>query len=240
MKRKLCILALVVTVVFTGCSYNIPDLSNVDNDLAGQYVADALLRHDKHYDEGLDYDHALLQPTPTPTPVPTAAPATLPPAGSAVPDRQNGQGASVKDGDSTPAELTSVPLSDVYGVSGVTVKGNTYRVTSSYGTDYAVCMAKKGKKLVVVNFTISNTSKSEKKVNFQKAGVQAELLLDGESVGAPLLSIVDGDLQSFHTKVAAGKRKQGVLIFEIDKSAKVNDVEVRFVKGNKESVVSIH
>ncbi len=238
MKRKLCILALAVTVVLTGCSYNIPDLSNVDNDLAGQYVADALLRHDKHYDEGLDYDHALLQPTPTP--VPTTAPATLPPAGSAAPGGQEGQGASVKEGNDTPAELTSVSLSDIYGMSGVTVKGNTYRVTSSYGTDYSVCMAKKGKKLVVVNFTISNTSKSEKKVNLQKAGVQAELLLDGESAGAPLLSIVDGDLQSFNTKVAAGKRKQGVLIFEIDKSAEVNDVEVRFVKGNKESVVSIH
>ena len=77
-------------------------------------------------------------------------------------------------------------------------------------------------------------------MNLQKAGVQAELLLDGESAGAPLLSIVDGDLQSFSTKIAAGKRKQGVLIFEIDKSAEVNDVEVRFVKGNKESVVSIH
>lgn len=232
MKRKLCVLAFAVAVIFTGCSYNVPDLSNVDNDLAGQYVADALLRYDKHYDEGLDYDHALLQPTPTP--VPTAAP-TEAPGNTASP---NGQGTS-PDGSGAQAALTSVSLSDLYGVSGVTVKGNTYRVTSSYGTSYAVCQARKGKKLVAVNFTISNKSKSDKRVNFQKKGVKAELLLDGESAGAPLLSIVDGDLQSFNTKIAAGKRKQGVLIFEIDKSVKVGDVKVRFVKGNNESVVSV-
>lgn len=235
MKRKLGILVFAVTVVFSGCSYNVPDLSNVDNDLAGQYVADALLRYDKHYDEALEYDHALLQPTPTP--VPTAAPATAAPAGTTSP---NGQGTSPNGGEGAQTALTSVSLSDVYGISGVTVKGNTYQITSSYGTNYAVCQAKKGKKLVAVNFTISNTSKSDKRVNLQKKGVQAELLLDGKSTGGPLLSIVDGDLQSFNTKIAAGKRKQGVLIFEIDKSVKVGDVKVRFVNGNNESVVSVH
>ena len=234
MKRKLCILVFAVTVVFTGCSYNVPDLSNVDNDLAGQYVADALLRYDKHYDEALEYDHTLLQPTPTP--VPTAAP-TKAPAGSASP---NGQGDSSNGGEGAQTALKNVSLSDIYGVSGVTVKGNTYQVTSSYGTSYAVCQARKGKKLIAVNFTVSNTSKSDKKVNFQKKGVKAELLLDGESAGGPLLSIVDGDLQSFNTKISAGKRKQGVLIFEIDKSVKVGDVKVRFVNGNNESVVSVH
>ena len=222
MKRKLCILVFAVTVVFTGCSYNVPDLSNVDNDLAGQYVADALLRYDKHYDGALEKS--------------TAA-TTKAPAGSTSP---NGNGDSSNGGEGAQTALKSVSLSDIYGVSGVTVKGNTYQVTSSYGTSYAVCQARKGKKLIAVNFTVSNTSKSDKKVNFQKKGVQAELLLDGESAGGPLLSIVDGDLQSFNTKISAGKRKQGVLIFEIDKSVKVGDVKVRFVNGNNESVVSVH
>ncbi len=235
MKRKLCILAFAVAFVFTGCSYNVPDLSGVDNDLAGEYVADALLRHDKHYDEALEYDHALLQPTPTPAP--TEPPVTEEPEDSTSSD---GQGASANNGGEAQPSLKNVALSDIYGVPGVTVKGNTYQVTSSYGTSYAVCQAKKGKKLLAVNFAIANTSKAEKRVNFQKKGVQAELLLDGKSMGGPLLSIVDGDLQSFNTKIGAGKKKQGVLIFEIGKSVKVGDVKVRFVNGSNESVVSVH
>lgn len=75
MKKKLCVLVMVTVAALTGCS-NGPDLSKLDNSLAAQYVADALLRNDKNYDESLDYDHSLLQatPTPAPTPVPTPVP----------------------------------------------------------------------------------------------------------------------------------------------------------------------
>lgn len=239
MRKKLCVLALAAAVVFTGCSSNVPDLSKVDNDLAAQYVADALLRNDKHYDDALEYDHSILQATPTP--LPTTAPATQAPQTKEDSNGANGQGASVKgENDNAQQTLDSVSLSEIYGVTGVTVKGSAYRVVSSYGTDFAVCMAKKGCKLIVVNFSVSNTTKSAKKVDFASQAVQAELLVNGESLGSPLLSIVDGDLQSFDTKIEAGRKKQGVLLFEVDKSVKVNSIEVRFTKGNKEAVVSVH
>ena len=75
MKKKLCVLTMMMAAMLTGCT-DVPDLSNVDNSLAAQYVADALLRNDKNYDDSLDYDHSILQatPTPAPTPVPTPAP----------------------------------------------------------------------------------------------------------------------------------------------------------------------
>lgn len=231
MKKKLCILTVVTVAALTGCS-NGPDLSKVDNSLAAQYVADALLRNDKNYDDSLEYDHSLLQatPTPAPTPVPTPVPSNSPeeePSGNTAP------------GSKPPETLQSVSASDIYGVSGVRIQAGTYRTTSSYGTDYAVCTAKKGNKLVVVNFTVTNTTKKTKQVNLAKENMQAELLSGDERLGSPLLSIVDGDLQYFNAKIDGGKTKQGVLIFEVSKSAKVNNVKVRFTKGNKEAVVPV-
>lgn len=250
MKKKMCVLALVTTVVLTGCSSDVPDLSKVDNNLAAQYMADRLLQKDKHYDEGLDYDHSVLQATPTPAPtvVPaTSAPQTNGGSGSTAGENASttgGEGASLSNGGSngenSQENLQSVSLSDIYGVSGITIKGSAYRVVSSYGTDYAVCTAKKGYKLVAVNFSISNNTKSAKKVNLQKQKMQAELLVNGKSMGSPLLSIVDGDLQYFNAEIAAGKKKQGVLIFEINKNVKVSDVKVRFTKGSQEAVVTMH
>jgi hypothetical protein len=236
MRKKRCVLALAAAVALTGCSTNVPDLSKVDNNLAAQYVADALLRNDKNYDEGLDYDHSVLQATPTPAP--TVAPATKAPDAE---QKEEGQGASANGDDSSAEQTrTSVSVSDIYGVSGVKIKGSAYRVVSSYGTDYAVCTPRKGYKLIAVNFSVSNTAKSAKKVNFNNKKVGAELLVDGESMGTPLQSIVDGDLQFFNTTIAAGKKKQGVLLFEVEKSVKVNDVQVRFTTENEEAVVTVH
>ncbi|RKI30865.1 DUF4352 domain-containing protein [bacterium 1xD8-6] len=234
MKKKLCVLTMMMAAMLTGCT-DVPDLSNVDNSLAAQYVADALLRNDKNYDDSLDYDHSILQatPTPAPTPVPTPAP-------SGGPDKDDGSSVPNGDGGSKPGDnLESVSVSDIYGISGINIKAGTYRVTSSYGSSVAVCTPKKGNKLVVVNFTVANTSKASKKVNLQKQKIQAELLSGTTRLGAPMLSIVEGDLQYFNTTLNGGRKKQGVLVFEVDKSTKLKDVKVRFVKNGKEAVVSV-
>lgn len=234
MKKKLCVLTMMMAAMLTGCT-DVPDLSNVDNSLAAQYVADALLRNDKNYDDSLDYDHSILQATPTsaPTPVPTPAP-------SGGPDKDDGSSVPNGDGGSKPGDnLESVSVSDIYGISGINIKAGTYRVTSSYGSSVAVCTPKKGNKLVVVNFTVANTSKASKKVNLQKQKIQAELLSGTTRLGAPMLSIVEGDLQYFNATLNGGRKKQGVLVFEVDKSTKLKDVKVRFVKNGKEAVVSV-
>lgn len=234
MKKKLCVLTMMMAAMLTACT-DVPDLSNVDNSLAAQYVADALLRNDKNYDDSLDYDHSILQatPTPAPTPVPTPAP-------SGGPDKDDGSSVPNGDGGSKPGDnLESVSVSDIYGISGINIKAGTYRVTSSYGSSVAVCTPKKGNKLVVVNFTVANTSKASKKVNLQKQKIQAELLSGTTRLGAPMLSIVEGDLQYFNTTLNGGRKKQGVLVFEVDKSTKLKDVKVRFVKNGKEAVVSV-
>lgn len=237
MKKKLCVLTLAASVVLTGCT-EVPDLSNVDNNLAAQYVADALLKNDKEYDAALDYDHSLLQATPTP--VPTAVPTPVPSDSEAGTSDNNPGGATANpDGNETGDDVISVSLSGIYGMSGVKIKAGSYRVMSSYGSDYAVCMAGSGKKLVVVNFTVSNATKKAKRVNLADKGMQAELLSGTKVLGRPLLSIVEGDLQYFNTMIAAGENKQGVLIFEVGKSTRIKDVKVRFSKGNKESVVAV-
>lgn len=231
MKKKLCVLTLAAAVTLTGCT-QVPDLSNVDNNLAAQYVADTLLKYDKNYDDLLDYDHSILWATPTPEPTPVPTPTPMPSSEQQKP--AEGDGASVTN------TVENVSLSDIFGVKGVKVKAGTYRVKSSYGSTYASYTAKKGNKLVIVNFTVSNVTVKSKKVNFLEQKVETELISGGSSLGSPLLSLVEGDLQSFHEKIDAGKKKQGVLIFEVAKSVKLSDVKLRFVNGSEEAVVSLH
>lgn len=244
MRRKLCIIALTTAAVLGGCGTDVPDLSNVDNDIAAQYMADALLRNDRHYEESLDYDHSILEATPTPEP--TEAPTPVPEEGSQgvtgeSGDTQGTPGASVDDGNGQGQAFSDVPLSDIYGIPGVTVEQTSYELKDTYGSSgYAVVPSEKGRKLVVVHFRISNENSKAKKVNLEGKGVDAQLYINGERAGAPLLSIADGDLQSFNIKIGAGKKKQGVLLFEVDKSTKISSLEVKFTKGNSQASVAVH
>ena len=258
MKKKFSVLAIFMSTLFvlTGCSSSVPDLSDVDNDIAAQYMADALLQHDKKYDDSLEYDHSILEatPTPAPTPVPaTPAPdtdtdtATAANAGSSG-DAAAGTGASTtqnasqsgQDGTDVQQNLNSVSLSELLGVDGVAVKGNSYSIKSSYGTEYSVCTPKKGKKLLVAHFTIANTTKTPKKINLEKQNLQINLLVNGTNAGEPLKTIIEGDMQYLNTKLPAGKKKQGALIFEVDKGVKASSVEVQFVKENNQATVGMH
>lgn len=251
MRKKLSVLALVMTVVLTGCSTSVPDLSKVDNDIAAQYMADALLQYDTNYEDSLVYDHSVL--TPTPTPEPTVAPVEATPAPSdnssagtnqtAANGTSSGTGVSADGQNGTSDaqnQLTSVSLSDMYGVSGIEMKGTSYSVKSSYGSAYEDYTPKKGNKLIVVHFTISNTSGSSQKVDLQKQNVQSALILNGENIGKPLTTFAEGDLQFFKSTIASGKKKQGVLLFEVKKSVKVSDVKVQFLKGNSEATISVN
>ena len=230
MRKKLSIMVLAVVALLTACGAQVPDLSETDNNVAAQYVAGALLKYDKAYDDSLDYDHSLLKPTPKPTPTPMPVEDT--------PSEQQGDGQGSSNNQSVEAR-TKVSLSELYGVSGVKVKAVSYEVTNSYGENYAVCMPHSGNKLVVVKFRISNDSGKKKKVNLAKAGLSQNLMLSGQGYGSPQQSIVRGDLQYFNTTIPAGGRKQGVLIFEVNKSVDVKNVAVQFVKGSREAQVSV-
>ena len=241
MRSKLCIIGIVACAALTGCS-NVPDLSHVDNDLTAQYMADALLKNDDSYQGVLDYDHSILEATPSPTAEPTPAVTVAPTqeqdtdsanAGSDVASSEPGAQSSVEP------QAEQVPPEQVYGIKGISMKAVSYKLVKSYGSSYANCTASKGKQLLVVQFSISNVSAKAKTIDLSKSGVQASIMINGQAAGDAMLSVVDEDLQHMRTKLAAGKKKQGVLLFEVDKGQKIDNVSVTFSAGQKQADIAV-
>lgn len=245
MKKKIIATVLTTAFVLTGCGTEVPDLSKLDNDKAAEYMAGELLKYDKHYEYALDYDRAVLNPTPIPTQAPSKAPAgqgqTKTVSGSAA-----SGGSSTKNGSSsgqgekeTPEALRQVSLSEVYAVDGIKVSEVSSSLKDSYGKGYEYYKASKGKKLLLLYFQIKNTTGKDKSVVLSKKDIQYELQVDGVKAGQLQQTIADGDLQYFTHKIKAGKSRQGILIFEVDKQMKTQNAILSVTNGTSQATVPL-
>ena len=142
------------------------------------------------------------------------------------------------DGKSSVPKVKEVDLENLYG-RGIGVKYISYEVTKNITTQYSSVSAHDGKKLVVLHFKVKNSSEYKRKINLLKKNVTYSISINGKSYGAPLFSIAEGDMQYFTETIPAGKSKDGLLIFEVDKSVKLKNVVVDATNGKKKSSVNI-
>ena len=237
MKKRMYAVTLAASVVLTGCA-SVPDLSDKDSEMISQYIAGAVLNGADNYKYAFNYDKSLLERTPVPTPeTGEQEPGSTSP-GTVMAGNQGGSGNSQAGGSTMPV-TQKASLSEVYNVAGISVNPVSYETKKNIITSYSSIYADNGKKLVIVSFRFKNTSSGAKKVNLARKDISYSLTIGGESYGAPMFTIAEGDMLSFNEKIAAGKSKKGVLIFQVDSSVKVKNIVVKAVKENKEATVSV-
>lgn len=236
MKKKMIVTTVVAALLLTGCGYSVPDLSKLDNRKASEYLAGELLKHDSGYQYGLDYDHSVLEPTPEPTVAPTPQPSAASKKDSG--EKGSSTPAGSEEGSEKPA-VQEVALSDMFGRAGIQVEFVSSSLKSSMGDEYVSYTAPKGKKLLIAYFRVKNTSGEDKEVDLSGSKVQYRLLKDGVSAGDLGQTIAQGDLQYFKRDIKAGKSKQGILVFEVDKGLSIGNVSIVAAKDGKQATIAL-
>lgn len=232
MRKQLCAMAMAVMVLLTGCASSVPDLSRIHNNMEAEYMAGALLKYSKNYDEMLDYDRSIL--TATPTPEPTKKPTPKPSDGTA----QNGE-----DGTETSAQGTEpvnyVELEQLSPAKGVSMQLVKYELKKTFGSRDASVSAHKGNSLLVVRFRLKNQSGSSQSVNMMEAGMSFSLELEGAPAGSALKTILSNDLQNYMEKIPSGEGREAVLVFEIKGKQSVEDACIYASDGAKTARISL-
>lgn len=73
-----------------------------------------------------------------------------------------------------------------------------------------------------------------------KKSLQYTLIADGETAGSPLMTILQNDLQYFKEKMAPGRSSEAVLIFEVDKKQKMQNISIQVTDGNMTGEIAVH
>lgn len=235
MKKK-CILLFCLcfsVVVLAGCDSG-SELTTEERDKIAEYSAGILLQHYGKYSRRL-----VRQETAAPDNTEIPAAATPVPVGK---DKEP------VESDETPAEggqeenLRAVSLNDLYHVSGLNVRYRSYAVCKEYPkkTSSFQLSAKKGQRLVVMQFDLKNTAKKPLQVNLGERQIDYQLDVDGATYKPTIAIQKNGGMNYLDTKLKPGQSEKAILVFEIPENSSSFGAAVLTIKeGDSASTVRL-
>ena len=213
MNKRILIALAAVMLVFglAGCGENqIPDLTDEQMQMMGEFTAVTLMRYDANHRSRL-VDYSLLMATPepeiTPEPEPTREPAGMDPVDDTPVINANGQtgaNASLEEtlefSEGVTVAYTGLALYDVYpeGEGDIAIR------------------ATEGKKLLVLSFSVSNTTTQDQSLDLLKLEPIFRITVNGDYTRRALLTMLENDFATFKGTIPVGESTTTVLVIEID------------------------
>lgn len=222
MKRGMVlILAFCMAFMIGGCGEKMPEITSEQNKKITEFLGGLLMKYDKNHESRLLSDRELTSELERLENLNERKQMIKQEDLKEEPGKEDGElqkDSKEKEKNEFPEE-TAVYAEDFYGLDGVTVRYKGYTVGEQYPADgeqlYFMMKANEGKKLLVIDFTVSNNSEEEK--NLDMISLNPEFLI-GINDGAPkrsLMTLLTNDLSSFKGVIPAGSSQNLVLVVEV-------------------------
>ena len=244
------VLGVCALTMFAGC-YEPLDITDTEMDMVAEYAAGVLVKHGTQTKEALltpeeqEEEWArLATPTPRPTLASTAPPEEKDPSGSGGTSDVTSTPKPVATAVPDNTELTMQDLTELIGKDEFFFRYVGCTTAGIYeGKGGLFAAAGEGKKLVVLEFEITNQSATGATLSMNKGATKEyiyTLLADGRMI-RPSLTLLEEDFYTSYTGTyKAGETKTGVLVFECDEKLSVDNATltiVRDVNGMEDSVL---
>ena len=132
-------------------------------------------------------------------------------------------------------------LAEVLGIKGFELQYDNYKIVDSYPEDSSVeyfsVTPRTGDQLAVVSFRLKNTTKKKKEIDMTKAGIKYQMDINVGTIYEPSFTVLENDLKYLKTTLKSGEEKSVVLLFEIDKELKLNDINLMVSSDNKAKII---
>lgn len=225
--------------MLTGCA-QLTNLNDKESDELAEYMAGTVLRYTKNYDEALIYPAKNDETT---LPSNNTDITNINSASNEENTSNNSQTTTTTP--STDSKNSSVSMEELFenvGNNKYTVSYVGYENFTSYPNDneYFIIEPAQGNKLMVFSFSIKNNNKDSINVNLVNKKIHYSLNnAEGKSY-RPAVSLLANDIQYLKDNIKGNHTIKAVLVFEVSKNIKVDDLSLVIKYSGKSSVISIH
>lgn len=213
MKKRILMVLTAGMLMFgmAGCGENqIPELTDDQMQRMGEFTAVTLMRYDANHRSRL-VDYSLLMTTPEPEmepePLETQKPAGMDPVDDTPViggDNSAGASASVEETLGLPAGIN------------VTYIGHALYNNYPEGEEAFTITATEGNKLLVLSFSVSNTTGQDQLVDLLHIRPEFRVTVNGDYTRRALMTLLENDLSSYAGTITAGESTTVVLVIDVD------------------------
>lgn len=219
---KLGAMGLVLLVALTGCGNQIPDMTDEQARMIGEYAAVTLLKYDANHRSRLvdasvleeaaqkeALEQAMPEPTPEPTPTPEVVETPVVELEEAVAEEE-----IVENTVPSMEAFFEMPEGMMLTYQGMSICA-TYPDDGTTG-DFFTLDAAPGKQLLVLNFTVNNQSGAEQRVEMFSKNTIYNVTVNTEYSENALTTMLANDMVTYMDTIPAGENRNIVLLVEID------------------------
>lgn len=242
MKKRMTsvVCGLIVAMSLTGCGFipELPTLTEQQEKLITEYAAGLLLKYDNSYDSGLMTEEALAKAEEQEAIKRAREERQKELAAEYVAKSEKAQKEKEakkeekkeSSSDKTPEKSGPVTLADsdimsFVGLNGINLSFNGTSTVNSYpeGNNDAFSVdAGNGKELVVVSFSMSNSSGDAVSIDMFDNSAKFELVLPDGSVETNCPTLLMDDLSVYRNTLAAGSSENVVILFEVNSGTQLS------------------
>lgn len=215
MKKNGMALICAAALLMTGCGAVLPDMTDEQADLIGEYAAITLLKYDANSRSRLvDLSKVEEKAEPETPAVQESTPAqeSTSEESSDVPETPVIDNRNPNNGGADSVEsVLELP-------EGVTVEYAGYEVCQDYqdGSQYFVLEASEGKQLLVLYFNLKNVSGMAQDIDLLSGRSSYRVTVNGSYTRSVLTTMLDNDLSTYMGSIADGGAEEVVLLLEVD------------------------
>ncbi len=239
------LISVLMVLVLVGCGETYPELTEEESVLIGEYAATTLLKYDANNRSRL-VDVAVIEEHDRKEQAKQEQVATTP--------EQTPEGMKPVDdtpvielgsGDNVANNVVSIDAC-MAAPEGIDIVYTGYRFCDTYpdndsASTYMTLDASAGKKLLVVEFEVSNTTDSKIGVDFFSKSSAFNVNAGSEKAIKSMTTMLLDDMSTYVGVIEAGKSRKLVLLFEVDAAAEgtVSNIELFYTNEGTTQTIQL-
>lgn len=240
---RLSIIAMIMMFLFTGCGGRFPDLTAEEQQVIGEYAANLLLKYDANNRSRLmtreEVKVAELRKQELEEARKELAGEGMDPVED-TPVIEIGQGGSAVSGG-------AVSVEEFLGLpQGVAISYQGYIICDSYPEDgemdsFFTLDATEGRKLLVLNFSMKNSNRSNVPVDLLGQNVLMRVTMDEKLTRNALVTMLEEDFSTYRGEIPADGAVDVVLLVEVeeDMARSLSALQLSVKKNGETTTISL-